>query len=301
MVAELARAQWGVVSTWQLRRLGVSKDTIDGWLRGGRLYRLHRGVYALGHPVLTAEGRALAAVLACGEGAVLSHRSAARHWGLIASDGTTGIDVSAARSRENAPGIRIHRPRRLAPQDVTVHRGIPITSVARTFLDVAPLTASGGFEAMLGQAEILQLYDLRAFEDVVDRAGGHRGRGRFARAIGREPKLTRNALERRFLALVRGAGMTVPIVNEPLDVVGHPGIKPDFHWPAERVIVETDGRETHLTRAAFQADRRRDAALAADGYIVLRFTWADVRDQPAVIVDRLRAVFARRGPSGSSW
>jgi hypothetical protein len=127
------------------------------------------------------------------------------------------------------------------------------------------------------------------------------GAGASREPIGHEPKLTRSALERRFLTLVRRAGITMPIVNEPLDVVGHPGIEPDFHWPAERVIVETDGRATHLTRAAFQADRRRDAALAADGYLVVRFTWDDVCDQPAVIVDRLRAVFARRGPSGSSW
>ncbi len=300
-VAELAGRQWGVVSQAQLLALGITRDAIDHWLAVGRLQRLHRGAYAVGHRSLSFEGRALAAVLACGPGAVLSHRSAARHWGLLSTDGTTGTDVSAARSRENAPGIRIHRPRRLGPLDVTVHRGIPITSIARTCLDVAPSLSKARFEAMLGQAEVLRLYDLRAFEAQVERSVGHRGRGRLARAIGSEPALTRNQLEGRFLALVSRAGLPSPMVNEPLDVVDHPGIKPDFHWPAQRVIAETDGRATHLTRAAFQADRRRDAALAADGFVVVRFTYEDVRDAPATVARRLAAVLRTRrngrGPS----
>jgi hypothetical protein len=298
-LAELAGEQWGVVSEAQLLAHGLSRQTIDRWLATGRIHRLHRGVFAVGHRSLAFEGRALAAVLACGPGAALSHLSGARHWGLLASDGTTATDVSAARSRENSPGIRIHRPRRLGEQDVTEHRGIPITSVARTCLDVAPLLGRSRFESMLAQAEVLRLYDLRALEDVVDRANGHRGRGRLARAIGREPALTRSQLERRFLTLARRAGLPAPIVNEAFDVVDHPGIRPDFYWPRERVMVETDGRATHLTRAAFQADRRRDAALAADGYVVVRFTYADVRDEPATVVARLRAVLEQRGGPSS--
>ena len=129
-------------------------------------------------------------MLACGPGAALSHRSGGRHYGLLASDGTTATDVSAARSRENAPGIRIHRPRRLQPQDLTVHRGIPITSVARICLDLAPSMSRARFEEMLGRAEVLGLYDQRAFVELIERSNGHRGRGRFARAIGSDPALT---------------------------------------------------------------------------------------------------------------
>ncbi len=297
-LAALAANQWGVVSQDQLLTHGYSRQSIDRALAAGRLHRLHRGVYAVGHRFLGFEGRALAAVLACGPGAVLSHRSAARHWGLLASDGTAATDVSAARSRENAPGIRIHRPRRIDPRDVTVHRGMPISTVARVCLDVAPSLSRSRFEQMLGRAESLRLYDLRAFEELLERCGGHRGRGRFARAIGHEPALTANQLERRFLHAVRRAGLPRPIVNEPLDVVDHPEIRPDFHWPAQRVIAETDGRATHLTRAAFQRDRRRDAALAADGYVVVRFTYEDVRDEPATVAARIAAVLSTRSDGG---
>jgi uncharacterized protein DUF559/putative AbiEi antitoxin of type IV toxin-antitoxin system len=285
-VAELASAQFGVISYAQLLAAGLSRGAVEKAVLGGRLLRLHTGVFALGHPSLRVEGRRLAAVLACGPRAVLSHRSAASHWGLLTT-GQSGIDVTAPRSRDGIPGIRLHRSRSLDARDTTAHNGIPITSVARTLLDLAAALRSHHLERALAQAESLQLYDHRAITDVIVRANGHRGRGALARATAREPKLTRSELESRFLTLVRRAGLPEPEANSSLDAPDHPGLEPDFYWPQLRLVVETDGWETHKTRAAFRSDRRKDAALTSIGYRVMRFTYDDVVYDPDTIVERL--------------
>src|SRR5262245_16216333 len=151
-VAELAATQWGVVSIEQLGALGLGRSTVTRRVQAGRLHRLYRGVYAVGHVHLGREGRQLAAVLACGEGAVLSHRSAASHWALL--DTQSGlIDVTAARSREGTPGIRLHSARALGRHDTTTHEGMPITSVARTLLDLAASVRPDRLERALAQAE----------------------------------------------------------------------------------------------------------------------------------------------------
>jgi very-short-patch-repair endonuclease len=287
-VAELAARRWGVVSRADLVRLGASRAGIDAWVRRGRLHRLHRGVYAVGHAYLGREGRRLAAVLACGEGAVLSHRTAASHWGLLDTH-SARIDVTARRSREGAPGIRLHSSRSLTARDTTTHEGIPITSVARTLLDLAATVRAGRLERALAQAERLQLYDSRAIRDVLSRSNGHRGRAALTKATAQEPKLTRSEAEARFLALVRDAGLREPLANFSLIAPDHPRLEVDFYWPSYRLIVEIDGWETHGTRAAFEADRRRDAALQAGGAKVLRFTWRQLVGDGATVVERLRA------------
>jgi predicted transcriptional regulator of viral defense system len=272
-VAELAERQWGVVSLGQLRALGLGERGVQHRVRAGRLRRLYRGVYAVGHGVLGREGRWMAAVLACGEGAVLSHRSAASHWGLLSSAASL-IDVTAPAGRHGRRGIRLHRSRSLDARDSTSHQGIAITSIARTLLDLAATVRADRLERALAQAERLQLYDHTAITDVIARANGHRGKGALTRATSREdPKWTRNELEAWFLNLVREAGLPEPMVNLSLAAPDHPRLIPDFCWPTHRLIVETDGWETHRTRAAFEADRRRDAALQADGWRVVRFTW----------------------------
>jgi predicted transcriptional regulator of viral defense system len=287
-VSELAGRQWGVVSRTHLRALGVSRHTADHWLRAGRLHRVYQGVYALGHTALRVEGRRLAAVLACGPDAVLSHRTAASHWGLLRTD-QTRIDVTARRGRHGAPGIRLHRSRCLDAQDTTSHHGIPITTVARTLLDLAGTARPSELERALAQAERLQLYDHRAITDVVARGNGHRGTAILARATTREAKWTRNEWEAAFLELIRKAGLPEPLTNDAFHAPDHGHCDPDYHWPTHRVIVETDGFETHGTRAAFRADRAKDAALTAAGYRVLRFT-KDV--EPDLVVRRLRALLA---------
>jgi hypothetical protein len=185
-VSELAGRQWGVVSAAQLRALGVSRSAIARRVRAGQLHRLHPAVYAVGHGVLRVEGRRLAAVLACGPGAVLSHRSAAAHWGLLKSD-QTRIDVTARRGRHGAPGIRLHRSRSLDAQDTTRHQGIPTTTVHRPLLDLAATARAGELERALAQAERLRIYDHRALQSVIARSTGHRGTAILARATTREP------------------------------------------------------------------------------------------------------------------
>ena len=252
------------------------------------MHVVYRGVYAVGHRALRTEGRRLAAVLACGPGAVLSHRSAAAHWGLLATT-QTRIDVTAPRSREGVPGIRLHRSRSLDAQDTTSHEGIPITTLARTLLDLAATVQSHRLERALAQAERLQLYDHRAITSVMARSNGHRGKGALARATAGEPKLTRSELEARFLKLVRQAGLPEPETNSSLDAPDHPGLEPDFFWPAHRLVVETDGWESHGTKSAFRSDRRKDAALTSAGYRVMRFTYDDVVYEPDTVVTRLTA------------
>ena len=250
--------------------------------------RLYRGVYAVGHSYVGREGRRLAAALACGEGAVLSHRTAASHWGLLDTQ-SARIDVTARRTREGAPGIRLHWSRSLLPRDKVTHEGMPVTSVARTLLDLAATVRVDRLERALAQAERLELYDGAAIRDVIDRSNGHRGSAALASATAHEPKLTRSELEAIFLRLVRRAGLPEPRTNVPLIGVDHPAAEVDFYCPAHRLVVETDGWETHRTRAAFERDRQRDAALTTAGQRVLRFTWRAVVRDGATVVERLRA------------
>jgi very-short-patch-repair endonuclease len=260
-------------------------------VRAGRLHRLHRGVYAVGHTVLTREGRWLAAVLACGDGAVLSHRSAAAHWGLLTNH-STRTDVTTLRRRTGNATIRLHRSRFLDARDTTTHQGIAITSVARTLLDLAATVRPDRLERALAQAEHLELYDQRTIEDVLARANGHRGRRALAEATAQEPKITRSDWEIRLLKLIRAAALPEPLVNLALTASDHPAIEVDFCWPSHRLVVEADGWASHRTRAAFEADRRRDAALQADGWRVVRFTW---RTPDATIARRLRALLTAAG------
>jgi very-short-patch-repair endonuclease len=286
-VAELAEGQWGVVSLAQLLALGLGERGVRHRVRVGRLRRLHRGVFAVGHGVLGREGRRLAAVLACGEGAVLSHRSAAAHWGLLETQAAL-VDVTAPRGRHGGQGIRLHRSRSLGARDTTTHEGIPITKVPRTLLDLAATVQPHRLERALAQAQRLQLYDHRAITDVLARSNGHRGRTALTHATSREdPKWTRSELEAWFLEVLRDASLPEPLVNFSLTAPDHSRFEVDFYWPTHHLIVELDGWDTHRTRAAFEQDRRRDAALTAAGWRVVRFTWHEPRE---TIQRRLQAL-----------
>ena len=287
-VAQLASGQWGVVSRAQLREMGASRGAVEHWLAVGRLHAVHRGVYAVGHRVLRVEGRWMAAVLAGGPGAALSHRSAAACWDLL-GDSPARPDVTTAGSRRGVAGIRLHRSRSLDARDTTMHRGIAITSLARTLLDLATVAPRHRLERALAQAERMRLYDHRAITELLVRANGHRGRATLAQATSREPQLTRSDLEARFLHIVRDAGLPEPLTNFSLAAPDHPRLEVDLYWPAHRLIVELDGYETHGTRRAFESDRRRDAALQAAGYRVLRFTHRDVTQAAHIVLRRLNA------------
>jgi very-short-patch-repair endonuclease len=281
--SKVAARQFGVLSGAQLREVGIGRGAVQHAVGAGRLHRVHHGVYALGHTVLRPEGHRLAAVLSCGPGAVLSHRSAAAHWQLLATS-QERIDVTAPRSRQGVPGIRLHTSRSLDAQDTTNHEGIPITTVPRTLLDLAATTRADQFENALAQAMHLQLYDQRAIDNVIARSNGHRATNILKEATKQEPRITKSMWEMRMLRLVRSAHLPEPICNEALHAPDHGKCYPDFYWPAYGLIVETDGWETHRTLAAFRSDRAKDAALTAAGYRVLRFTW-DVDD--ATILRRL--------------
>ena len=284
--------RWGVVSRAQLVALGSSRAAVDTWVRRGRLRVVHRGVYAIGGAVVPREGRWLAAVMACGPGAVLSHLSAAVLWNLLNYDAPEP-HVTAPASRNGAPGIRLHRTRSLDAQDTTTHHGIPVTTVHRTLLDIAAGVPTRHLERALAQSERLQLYDQRAIESVIERANGHRGTGLLTRAIADEPQFTRSELEARMRRLVRAHNLPNPELNTTLDAPDHPGIEVDCYFPTHRLVVETDGWDTHRTRQAFEDDRAKDAALTAAGYTVVRFTWRQLRYDPETVAERIKAILAR--------
>jgi Protein of unknown function (DUF559) len=182
----------------------------------------------------------------------------------------------------------LHRSRSLDAGDTSHYRGIPITTVPRTLLDLAATVKPHRLERALAQAERLRLHDHRAIEDVIARSNGHRGAGALADATAHhDSKWTRTDLEAWLLGIVRDAGLPEPMVNSSVAAPDHPRLDPDFCWPAHRLIVETDGWDTHRTRDAFQRDRARDAALPADGWRVIRLTGNEPRQ---TVQRRLRAL-----------
>ena len=280
-IADVASRQHGVVSLAQLLAIGLSRRTIDRWLSLGRLHRVHRGVYAVGRSGLTRRGHYMAAVVACGSGALLSHRSAAALWGLRPHGGAS-IDVSSSRRRGGRLArIDLHRTRTLTIDDATAIDGIPVTSVARTLLDLAGVVGPRSLERAVERAEVLRVFDLRTINAVLGRANGRRGSGALAVSLRRRSPtpVIRSELERRFLELCARAALPSPIANGTVAVPGGE-LEVDFHWPFARLVVETDGFETHATHAQFERDRRRDQRLTLAGYRVIRFTWHQLENAP---------------------
>jgi very-short-patch-repair endonuclease len=276
-LARIAARQHGVVSLPQLRDCGMDPSAVKRRVRAARLHRIHRGVYAVGHPNIGNEGRWMAAVLACGERAVLSHRSAAQLWGMIrarrpSSASAYGdqdpIDVTVRGDggRAARAGIRIHRSLTLSPADLTRRGGIPVTKPARTLEDLRRVLPGKQFAQALREAEFLRLPIGNAFK----------------------PDRSRTDLEALLLALVRRHRLPQPEVNVRVDrhVV-------DFLWRAHRLVVEVDGWQSHRTRSAFEEDRARDARLKILGYEVLRFTWRQVEDDSRTVVQTIRELLRR--------
>ncbi len=288
VIAELAERQYGVLSAPQLYALGFSKDWVAGRVTAGWLLRLHRGVYAVGHRRLAKEGRWIAAVLACGDGAVLSHHSAAALWSIRAEAASGPVDVTlrTRAGRRRRSGIRVHRPRYLPEDELSHQSGIPSTGPARTILDLAGGLGTRALERAIDGADRLKLVTADDLIELLRRHRGHPGAGRLRGLLARHQigsTVTRSELEERFLRLCRRHHLPQPEVNVPLlDYVV------DFLWPEAKLVVEVDGRATHGTTRAFQADRDRDGRLAVAGYLVVRFTWWDVTRRPVVVADRVR-------------
>jgi very-short-patch-repair endonuclease len=257
--------------------LGVTRNEVQHALRSGRLHRVHRGVYAVGHTALSQEARWMAAVLARGPGAVLSHRSAANLWRLVPRPPAL-TEISTTTNRRSVEGIAIHRPRALAESEVTRHRGIPTTTVTRTLVDLADEATDDELQRALHNAEIL-------YSVALD---GVRTEGRRAATRLKGPRdRSRSELERSFARLCERAAIGAPRNNARVA-----GLEVDFVWPAERVVVELDGWRFHRSRHQFELDRRRDAKLARAGYRVVRFTYRQVTDAPHEVVATLRAALA---------
>ena len=260
-------------------------------MRAGRLYRLHYGVYAVGHTALTREARWTAAVLACGPDAVLSHWSAAALW-RIRPNARELIDVTSP-SKTNSLGAVKRHLRVLPADEMTEEDGIPVTTVPRTILDLAAVASVDVVENALREAEYLELRDPLSLADLVARYRGRRGVRKARTALARleeEPAgRRRSPLEERFAPFLRRHHLPLPRFNAWLEVNGR-RYRVDCLWPETTQIVELDGWQGHGTRSAFRDDRTRDRRLRVAGYNVTRITWSELDDEPAAIAADLRSL-----------
>jgi hypothetical protein len=282
----------------QLQDLGYAKSTVVEWVASRRLDQIHRGVYAVGHRRLTWHSRCWAAVLGAEANevdeevwpAVASHGSAAYLWGLYRY-APGRIDVTAPIRRRAKRAFVVHFSSILAPED----RGeleVPVTSVARTLLDLAIRARPDQLDRLLERAEELEMLDLREVEYVLDRAGGHRGRGRLRHALALyqpDPAFTRSRFEKRFRRLVIAAGIDAPSMN-----FNAHGYELDAYWPDLRFAVELDLFETHGSRAAFERDRLRQEELKLLGIEMIRVTKPRLDAEPAAVLRNLATLLERR-------
>jgi very-short-patch-repair endonuclease len=270
-IAVFAERQHGVVSLAQLLQAGLTRDAIRSRVRAGRLYRVHRGVYAVGHRRLTALGCAWAAVLATD--GWLSHRWAAAVWHMTTWP-AGAVHITTTAQRRSTDALRVHHSRTLSLDDLThdPEHGLPVTTPMRTLRDLATTETPHRFERLCHRADHLRLIG-------ANQAGDSRRLKDALQALARTgPQITRNDFEELLLEIVAAAGLPQPLVNHV--VLGE---EVDFFWPEARLIVETDGAATHLTRAAFENDRRRDAMLTRAGYRVIRFTWRQLNEEPELV------------------
>lgn len=270
-----------MVTIAQLHEAGLSDDAVLGRVRSGRLHRVYRGVYAVGHRRLPVEGRWMAAVLACGEGAALSHRSAAALWALaprsgpaVGTGGPIDVIVPFDRRPTRRAGIRIHRSRSLRPGSTVRRNGIPVTNPARTIADMRRSASPSEMRSMVRKAEVLGL------------------------RTGLEPRAepTRSDLEDLFLEFCQRYGFPAPEVNR---MIGE--LEVDFTWPALKVAVETDSYTFHRGAQAYENDHERDLDLRAAGYDVVRLTWRQLTRKPdrcaAAVEKAFRAADRAREPA----
>jgi hypothetical protein len=266
----VARRQHGVVDHANLIASGLSPAAIGRWSASGQLHRVHRGVYAVGHAVLTVEGRWLAAVKACGPGAVLSHISAAALWAIRRT--SSPIVHVTTPDRASPRGIRVHRVRRLHPDDVALIDGVPVTSVARTLLDLADVLPLRQLIRAIEQAERLQLFDLNAINALIARSKGRRTKTLqdAVAAVTAEPPRTNSDWERDLLDLCDDHDIPRPELNVLVN-----GYEVDALWRTKKMIVEPDSYAFHRSRRAFEQDREKYADLQLAGYLVLPMTRLD--------------------------
>lgn len=296
-IAELADRQHGVVARWQLLACKVGREAIGVRLRADRLHPVHRGVYSVGHRVLSREARWMAAVLCCGPDAVLSHRSAAALWRIRSASGP--IEVTAPSKSRSRRGIRRHFAV-LPTDEVTERDGIPVTTVPRTLFDLAADHSVDVVEHGLRESERLRLYDALSLHDLLERYPRRHGARTIRECLRRRRELpdgvAREELEARFLAFLDREGLPRPRLNAWV-MLGSRRYQVDCLWPAQQVIVELDGYATHGTRSAFEGDRDRDRRLTVVGYRGMRVTWRQMHRMPDEIAADLRVLLAVPLPS----
>jgi very-short-patch-repair endonuclease len=294
-VAELAARRHGVVSYTQLKACGLDRQTIAHRVARHRLIVLYRGVYAVGHAQLRVEGKWLAAVHAGGPRAVLSHGDAAAAWGLTPVNGSR-IDVSTPARSGRTPErpVRLHRVGTLRRDEVTVHDEIPITTVARTLVDVTPRVRDRALEDLIAQADRLGRFDLAEVRRALAVHPRQPGRRRLAALLDRlqgvGPADLRSPAEVAMAQLCDDHRLPAPVTNVEIA-----GFLVDFHWPGSDLVVEVDGFTYHNMPTAFESDRNRDQVLVLAGWRVVRFTFRQLTREPERCARRLRALLADCG------
>lgn len=291
-MAEVAERQYGVVTRQQLGAIGLRESAIERRLRAGRLHPLHPllpGVYAVGHRLVPRQGWWLAAVLAAGPDALLSHWSAAALW-MIRPNSRRQIDVTVPRRSRSSELIRRHVSE-APPDERAVEEGIPVTSVPRTIFDLAATEPVDVVVATLKESEHRELHDRLSLPHLLERYPGRRGAKRVRAALKRleeDPSgRPRSPLEERFLPFLRRHRLPIPRLNDWI-LLGNERFQVDAHWPSARLIVELDSWKSHGTRSFFRSDRERDRALLLAGYRVTRLTWAQLDDEPHEIAADLK-------------
>lgn len=298
-IAQIAGEQRGRVATRQLCAAGVSTSAIGRMVASGWLIPVHRGVFLVGHAAPVRLGDETSALLAVGDTAALSHFSAAAFWGLLPAEvGDGRIHVVLAKERRiSLAGVVVHRSRILERRDVWIRQRLPVVSPARALLDVAPHVSRRQLELAFDRGIVDRVLKPTQVEDVLSRAGGHKGRKRLATVLERQTSgttMTRSEAEERVLALIRSARLTEPVLNAKVA-----GYEVDFFWPQHRFALEVDGYRFHSARGAFERDRRKDNDLRKAGVTTMRTTWWQVsEDSYALVADLAREVQpAGGGPS----
>ena len=291
VVAWVAERQLAVITTRQLHTAGVPRGSREWRMASGSLHPRYRGVYLVGHPIPVPGAIELAAVLACGKRAFVSHRSAAVLWGLVKTPGDT-VDVTVVRRRcRSRAGLRVHRVDDLSAADRGQQRGIPVTAPARTLIDFTSTSGAEEAERVIAEAFALKLVTEPEVRAAVERAPGRAGVAQVRAILGQPggPKRTRSGGERAMLRLIRAARLPTPRTNYPVA-----GFTADFCWPEQRLIVEVDGYPYHSARAAFERDPRRDIVHTNAGYDVLRFTARQLEDEPLYVAAVIARALDRR-------
>lgn len=285
-IRRVATAQHHAISILQLHALGVRDGAIRRRVACGSLWRVLHGVFAVGRRELSRRGWWTAGLLSAPPGSALSHWSAASAHDLMIERGPEIHLATLGRRGRTQPGLQVHRPRELIVADLTTVDGLPVTSVARLLLDLAAEVTPSRLARLLERAQQLGVYDQAALDDVLARAGGHRGAGRLRRALpDAQPPVTRSQLERDFLHLCRNHALPPPTMNA---VVA--GYEVDAYWPDRQLVVELDGFRFHRTRAAQESDRQRDLSLKLAGIELLRLTHSMVHHQPGRVASAIRTL-----------